>query len=353
MRGMIEPDNQVVKRELSTLLMAFDSFADLDTFSITVRQLQKDIRRRIKPAPTLALATLGLVDSVWAVKNGIQDLTRLLEHLEPNTHALDAYKAFLPKLYKNRQLRPASRERTNSRLTIDFEEERRTIAVILTGQDWATRVVTLQGPRGFGKSHLIRQYRVLAKDLGIRRVHILLKTGDSPHDCLDRMVRAFGANGGFPSFQFAQARGVGTQATAEDKGEWYRTLTEAFYRDLPRNGSRVQFMVLLDGIERGGVPLRIWLEKIFLPPLRDRYPLLPVLAARPECNLASAAPPGLCCRHVDLTGLTFQHAVEHIRSYALPFSEEQLECYCRSRFGTVDIPMPPAVLAQFFNGAQR
>lgn len=367
-KGPLGFEDPAVRRKLPKLLMAFDSFASLDIYSLVVVQLQKDIRHRIQAAPTIVLATLSLVDAVCAVKDGVDDLTRLLEYLEPGSRALDKYQGFLARIGRQSQdlgrttstkvgpqeqsIRGRGGKHGHGTPTIDFDEERTTVAAILTGKDAATRIVTVQGRSGYGKTHLLREYGELAMNLGVRHIHISMKTATSPHAVLQRIVDAFG-RGGFQRFRGIQVSGTGVQASSKETFEWYATLTRAFFNDLPRNVPSIQLLVLIDALEQADDLLSVWLSTCFFPPLRDRYPLLPVLAGRPECQIAQLIPPYLPCGHFDLNGLTFQDALDHIQAHALPIARDQLERLFVAAVGAVDIPMPPRLVIQLFSGAQR
>jgi len=148
---------------------------------------------------------------------------------------------------------------------------------IVTGQDALSRTITISGPSGTGKSHLLEIYRHLAGREGLDFLSLGLAQQITIQTCLSKIVGRLQREH-FPQYEryldsLARLPGAGSSSSEQ-------SLTRFFFNDLADHDYLAPLVVFFDQYEKADPIFRSWLSNTFVPQVSPKTPLIVVVAGQ-------------------------------------------------------------------------
>jgi hypothetical protein len=182
---------------------------------------------------------------------------------------------------------------------MNFKDELAAFEGIATGQDTQTRLISVHGHSGTGKSRLLWEYERVAGEQGLDLLAISLAQQLMIEDCLYQIVSRFGLQN-FRYYDEFLAAGR-PELTRPKEIEWHGQLTRLFFRDLGKYIAAPRLVLFFDQYEKADHAFKEWFTRIFLPGLFAQQPLIVVVAGQEKAELKAAGPGQ---RHFHLNGLS-------------------------------------------------
>ena len=196
--------------------------------------------------------------------------------------------------------------RTTSGPRVNLDDELAVFEKIVIGQDTQTRLLTVHGESGVGKSRLLEECRELADANKVGHLSILLGSQLSIEDCLHQIVSFIGLTH-FDHYHECLDAGRPQPFTRTAEQEWRTKLTNAFARDCSSLSSQNLLVIFFDQYEKADYVFKDWLNRVLLPTVLN-LPLLIFVAGQEEINPKPSWPNQ---QHFFLTGLSVEHFVQY------------------------------------------
>ncbi|MGH7495990.1 MAG: serine protease [bacterium] len=164
---------------------------------------------------------------------------------------------------------------------MNFEEELGAFRRIASGEDLQTRLISVHGPSGMGKSRLLGEYQRVARTNHLQLVLFDLKQRFDIEDCLEKIIDAIR---GYYFAKYDEFISIGRPEplTREKEREWYRILTRKFFNDLNGFREAPRLAVFFDHYEKADDYFRDWLNHVFLQRVFSYTLLIVVIGGQEE-----------------------------------------------------------------------
>lgn len=182
---------------------------------------------------------------------------------------------------------------------MNFKDELAAFEGIANGQDIQTRLISVYGPSGTGKSRLLHEYERVAGEHGLDLLIISLAQQLSIEDCLYQIASRFSLQH-FSHYDKLLAEDR-PELTRLKEIEWHGQVTRAFFKDMEQYTAAPRLVLFFDQYEKADYAFKEWFTRFFLPRLFAQYSLIVVVAGQEQAQ-PKAAGPGQ--RHFHLNGLS-------------------------------------------------